>query len=133
MQLLETIYQKALTARENAYAPYSAFKVGAALCSESGQIYAACNVENASYPCGTCAEAGAISMMVAAGEKKIKDIVVVADSQILITPCGACLQRISEFSDEETMIHLADLRGIVKSYKFCELLPVSFHEENLKR
>ena len=88
--------------------------------------------ENVSYSCGTCAEAGAIAAMVVASERLISDIVVVADSHNLITPCGACLQRILEFSNEATTIHLADLKGIQKSYKLKELLPVAFHED-LKR
>ncbi len=132
MKLLENAYQKALVARKNAYAPYSGFLVGAAVLSENGEIYAAGNVENASYPCGTCAEAGAIAAMVAAGDKKIKDIVIVADGNDLIVPCGACLQRIAEFSDENTTISLADLQKIQKSYKISELLPVSFSVKDLK-
>lgn len=128
-----TLFEKAFKARENAYAPYSGFKVGAAVLTKEGHIYVGANAENVSYPCGTCAEAGAIAAMVAAGEYQITDIVVVADSQNLITPCGACLQRILEFSNSQTTVHLADLDGIKKSYKIGELLPVAFHEEGLKK
>ncbi len=133
MKLLESLYQKALQARNHAYAPYSGFSVGAALVSENGNMYAGSNVENASYPCGTCAEAGAISAMIAGGDKIIKDIVIVSGASDLIVPCGACLQRLREFSDEKTTIHLANLTKIEKSYKLSDLLPVSFSAEDLKK
>ena len=129
MTNIEILYHKALEARQNAYAPYSGFKVGAALLSENGNIYAGANVENVSYPCGTCAEEAAVAMMVANGEYKISDIVIVADGQSLIAPCGACLQRILEFSSDRTTIHLADLTGIQKSCGIKELLPSAFCED----
>ena len=129
MSILDALFEKALKARENAYAPYSAFKVGAAVLSKKGNIYTGANVENVSYPCGTCAEQSAIAAMVANGDYEISDIVIVADSQNLITPCGACLQRISEFSGKNTTVHSADLTGIKKSYKINALLPTAFKED----
>ena len=132
MSQLSLLFNQALNARQNAYAPYSHFAVGAAVLSANGKIYAGCNVENISYPCGTCAEAGAIAAMNADGERLIKDIVVVAEGDSLISPCGACLQRIFEFADAETTVHLADLTGIKQSLKIAELLPVSFNEGSLK-
>ncbi len=132
MSQLSLLFNQALNARQNAYAPYSHFAVGAAVLSANGKIYAGCNVENISYPCGTCAEAGAIAAMNADGGRLIKDIVVVADGDSLISPCGACLQRIFEFADAETTVHLADLTGIKQSLKITELLPVSFNEGSLK-
>jgi cytidine deaminase len=126
MSHLFNLLQAALAAREHAYAPYSGFCVGAAILDEHAQIHAGCNVENVSYPCGTCAEAGAVAAMIAGGGRLIQDIVIVADSQNLISPCGACRQRIAEFSDEHTKIHLADLGGIRKTYSVCDLLPCSF-------
>jgi len=129
MTITETLLSKAVEARQNAYAPYSNFKVGAAILTNKGNIYVGANAENVSYPCGTCAEAGAIAAMVAKGERLISDIVVVAEAKNLITPCGACLQRILEFSDDKTTIHLADLQGIKKSYNIKELLPVAFKED----
>lgn len=132
MSQLSLLFNQALNARQNAYAPYSHFAVGAAVLSANGKIYAGCNVENISYPCGTCAEAGAIAAMNADGGRLIKDIVVVADGDFLISPCGACLQRIFEFADAETTVHLADLTGIKQSLKITELLPVSFNEGSLK-
>ena len=132
MSQLSLLFTQALNARQNAYAPYSHFAVGAAVLSANGKIYAGCNVENISYPCGTCAEAGAIAAMNADGGRLIKDIVVVAGGDSLVSPCGACLQRIFEFADAETIVHLADLTGIKKSLKIAELLPISFNEGSLK-
>lgn len=128
----DALFQAALAYRDKAYAPYSSFAVGAAILGGNGKIYGGCNVENISYPCGTCAEAGAIAAMNADGERLIKAIVVVADGKDLITPCGACLQRILEFSDTNTTVYLANLEGIKKSYKLGQLLPVAFHEESLR-
>lgn len=133
MSAVSELYEQALAVRTHAYVPYSKFAVGAALLSASGKIYTGCNVENVSYPCGTCAEAGAIAAMNAAGERLIQDIVVVADSSSLISPCGACLQRIFEFSDKNTKIHLADLAGVKKTYMIAELLPAAFDEKELRR
>lgn len=129
MNDLHQLFEKALKVRLNAYAPYSGFKVGAALLSSKGQIYVGANTENVSYPCGTCAEQAAIAAMIAGGEYEISDIVVVANSKNLIAPCGACLQRIKEFSGKKTMVHLADLKGIQKSYSIAELMPFAFHED----
>lgn len=132
MSDINTLFKKALEARENAYAPYSMFKVGAAILSSNGNMYIGCNVENVSYPCGTCAEAGAIANMNASGDRLISDIVVVAKSERLITPCGACLQRIFEFSDKNTKVHLADLTSIKRTYHISDLLPLAFDEKELK-
>lgn len=133
MSELVSIFNLALKTRANAYAPYSGFKVGAAILSSGNNKYAGCNVENVSYPNGTCAETGAIASMVASGDSLIKDIVVVAESENLITPCGACLQRIFEFSDKNTKVHLADLSGIKKTFLISELLPLAFNEKELKK
>ncbi len=126
------LFDKASSARQNAYAPYSGFSVGAAVLAGNGKIYTGCNVENISYPCGTCAEAGAIAAMNADGERLIKEILVVAGGSSLVSPCGACLQRIFEFSDENTQVHLADLQGVKKTLKISDLLPFSFDEKDLR-
>ena len=133
MSDLISLFNKALQIRQNAYAPYSKFCVGAAVLSSNDNVYSGCNVENVSYPNGTCAETGAIAAMVAGGDVLIKDIVVVADSKVLIKPCGACLQRIFEFADNNTKVHLAKLEGIKKTYLISELLPLAFNEEELKK
>ncbi len=122
------LFEMAQAAAVNAYAPYSKFKVGAAIKSNTDKFYSGCNVENISYPVGTCAEAGAIAAMICGGDKKISEILIFADSKELITPCGACRQRIAEFGDNDTLIHLATKNGIQKSYKIAELLPSGFAE-----
>ena len=124
------LYKIALKARENAYAPYSNFKVGAVVLSEHDKLFGGCNVENASYPCGTCAEAGAISAMIAGGEKAIKEILIVADTKRIL-PCGNCLQKIAEFADETTLVHSADMNGNIKTFKLKELLPQNFKSEDM--
>ena len=129
MDILHQLHEQALMARSKAYAPYSRYKVGAAIYTKNQNIYASCNVENVSFPCGTCAEAGAISAMIAAGDKKIEAILVVSAGKNLVYPCGACLQRIAEFSDKKTKIYLADLKKICKVYTLSELLPYGFKED----
>lgn len=129
MAELKELFEKACEVRLKAYAPYSGFKVGAAVLSAGGHIYLGANVENVSYPCGTCAEQAAIAAMAAAGEYEIKDILVVADSKKLIAPCGACLQRIAEFAEPNTKVHLADLTGIKQSQMLSDLMPFAFYED----
>ena len=90
MNNISKLFELARSARRNAYAPYSNFAVGVALLSQEGNFYKSCNVENISYPCGSCAETGAIAAMVAGGDKQIAEILVLAEGSELITPCGAC-------------------------------------------
>ena len=99
--------------------------------SPSGRVFAGCNVENAAYPQGTCAEAGAISAMIAAGESRIAEILVIGDGDNLVTPCGGCRQRIREFASPETPIHVAGPKGVRRSFTLGELLPFSFGPDNL--
>ena len=128
MNIEQNLLTLAMQTAKNAYAPYSKFCVGAAILGKGGNYYSGCNVENISYPNGTCAETGAIAAMVAAGEKQIKEILIYADSKTLITPCGACLQRIAEFSDKTVKIHLANASGIQKTATLNDLFPNSFKE-----
>jgi cytidine deaminase len=121
----------ALKARANAYAPYSGFAVGAALRAEDGRVYVGANVENAAYPEGLCAEASAIGAMVAAGARRIAELVIVADGAALCTPCGACRQRIRELAAIDAKVHVAGPEGIRRSFALAELLPHSFGPENL--
>ena len=120
MKNYRQLFTFARTALEKAYAPYSHFRVGAAIEADDGKVYAGCNVENVSYPCGTCAEAGAVAAMVCGGSAKIR--------RILVTSDGACLQRILEFSLPETEILLADREGVKKTMTINELLPNAFKE-----
>ena len=126
-----SLIDAARRARENAYAPYSNFKVGAALRTKSGEVFSGCNVENVAYPEGTCAEAGAIAAMVAAGQGDIAEILVMAESDVPITPCGGCRQKISELGTPETVIILANTQEEVGRTTLGELLPGSFTPAHL--
>ncbi|MEE7446743.1 cytidine deaminase [Methylobacterium radiotolerans] len=128
---LAALFEAARAVRGRAHAPYSRFSVGAALRDERGAIHAGCNVENAAYPVGTCAEAGAIAAMVAAGGRRIAAILVCGDGNGLVTPCGACRQRIREFAGPDTPIHAAGPGGVARSFTLAELLPESFGPETL--
>jgi cytidine deaminase len=117
---------KASEALENAYAPYSNFKVAACLCSERDSLFVGVNVENVSYSLSVCAETSAISQMIAHGEKEIKSIVIINNSSHFCSPCGACRQRIFEFSTPKTLVHLCSKQAIIKSLTISELLPEAF-------
>jgi cytidine deaminase len=114
-----------------AYCPYSHYRVGAAIRTGSGVLVAGCNVENAAYPLGSCAEAGAIAAMVAAGERTIVEVVVVTDGETPGTPCGGCRQRIREFAGPGAWVHSVSSTGAVLSTTMAELLPDSFGPEFL--
>lgn len=129
----EVLFSAAKAAQQQAYAPYSRFKVGAALLADDGAVYPGCNVENAAYPVGACAEAGAISAMVAGGARAIRAILVLGDGPELVTPCGACRQRIREFAMPETPILIAGPEGIRARFSLAELLPASFGPANLPK
>ncbi len=124
----EQLIEAAKKARQNAYAPYSNYFVGAAIVDDRGGIYTGCNVENAAYPEGNCAEANAIGAMVTAGGKKISVIAAVGGGDALefCTPCGGCRQSILEFSDENTRIILINEEGEIQKYSIDELLPLAF-------
>ena len=119
-------------AMARAYAPYSNFPVGAALLGANGKIYAGCNVENAAYPQGCCAEASAISAMVADGERQIQAVLVVGQGAALIAPCGGCRQRLNEFAAPETPVHLCGPTGLMKTVTMGELLPHGFGPHSLE-
>ena len=114
-----------------AYAPYSRFPVGAAVRGESGALYAGCNVENAAFPLGSCAEASAISAMVMAGERRILEVLVIGNGPALVSPCGGCRQRLHEFADDTTPVHICDSDGLRRTVTLGELLPLSFGPGNL--
>ena len=131
MNLLDSLFATARAAQSNAYAPYSGFKVGAAVRATTGNIYGGCNVENAAYPVGICAEAAAIAAMVCAGADRISDILVLGEGDAHVTPCGACRQRIMEFATATTRIHVAGPDGVRGSFGMDELLPHGFGRKNL--
>lgn len=126
------LYDRARAARQHAHAPYSGFLVGAALRTEGGTVHVGCNVENASYPEGWCAETSAIASMITAGsvpaDRRIAEVVVTADKieGRLTTPCGGCRQRLAEFSGPETVVHVTDPAGDSRTYRMRELLPAAF-------
>ena len=131
-KLLPGLLRAAKHARSRAYAPYSKFKVGAAILADDGAVYSGGNVENAAYPNGVCAETSAISAMVLGGGKKIREIAVVAGGPKLVTPCGGCRQRIAEFAEPETPVHVCSPDGLKTTFTIAELLPASFDKRNLR-
>ena len=128
-----TLLAAATKVRENAYVPYSRFKVGAAIRATSGTIYSGCNVENVAYPEGTCAEAGAIAAMIAGGDTRIAEIAVIADSPEPVPCCGGCRQKIAEFADQDVRVTLYTTDGKSKSMTVAELLPGSFTAAHMDR
>ena len=128
-----TLLSAATKVRENAYAPYSRFKVGAAIRAASGTIYSGCNVENVAYPEGTCAEAGAIAAMIAAGDTEIAEVAVIADSPIPVSPCGGCRQKLAEFGKGTVKVTLATTDGLRQETTLADLLPGAFTAEYMER
>ena len=127
-----SLIEAAKSVQNNAYAPYSNFKVGAAVRAASGQIYAGCNVENVAYPEGTCAEAGAIAAMVAAGETEITEALVIADSPLPVSPCGGCRQKLAEFCGGAVKITMTTLGGATSEMTIADLLPGAFSQEHME-
>ncbi len=125
--------QAARAVRENAYAPYSNFKVGAALLADDGRVYVGCNVENVAYPEGTCAEAGAIAAMIASGAHRIVEAYVIADSPDPVPPCGGCRQKLSEFAARDVAVTLATTDGSEFKTTVGDLLPGAFDAGHMDR
>jgi cytidine deaminase len=127
-----TLKDQALSVRENAYAPYSNFKVGAAITAANGEIFMGCNVENVAYPEGTCAEAGAIAAMIAAGQTRLTEVYVVADAPTPVSPCGGCRQKLIEFGAGDVRVTMATLQGDELKMTLAELMPGAFTEQHLE-
>jgi cytidine deaminase len=124
----------AVAAREKAYAPYSNFLVGAAVRDEHGRVHAGCNVENAAYPIGNCAEASALAAMVLAGGRRVVEAAVAGTGAALVTPCGGCRQRLREFGAPELPVHICDEHGTLRrTFTLDELLPASFGPDHLTK
>ncbi len=128
-----TLLQAATDVRLRAYAPYSRFKVGAAIRAASGAVYQGCNVENVAYPEGTCAEAGAIAAMIAAGDTVISEVCVIADSPAPVPPCGGCRQKLAEFAAPDVKVTLCTTDGTQKVMTVAELLPGLFTAAHMDR
>ncbi len=122
----QELFAVARAAMENAHAPYSFYRVGAAVRGGSGKIYGGTNVENASYPEGWCAETSAIGALITAGEKTITEICVLGGGETPATPCGGCRQRLSEFASPQTPVYVGTKHGLSGSYSMADLLPEAF-------
>jgi cytidine deaminase len=129
----DLLISAAMEARIQAHAPYSKFYVGAAMRDDQGRIFSGCNIENAAYPQGWCAEPSAISHLIRAGGKAITEVVVIGNGETLCTPCGGCRQKIREFAMPDVKIHCCSEDGnLIRTFTLEELLPASFGPENLK-
>lgn len=129
---LQALISAARAARTHAHAPYSRFAVGAAVMDEQGRIHAGCNVENAAYPQGWCAETSALAHMIMAGGKTVRAVAVMGDAAQPVTPCGGCRQKLREFASLDTPVVVADLHGERLRMTLGELLPASFGPEHLR-
>ncbi len=127
----EKLIELALDARKNAYAPYSNYRVGAALLCEDGSVYTGCNIESASYPCGICAERTAMPKAISDGKRSFKTIAVVGSSDEICTPCGMCRQFMYEFAPNLRVL-CCNPNGGVKEYSLKELLHAGFGPSSLK-
>jgi len=129
----QQLLDAATKAKNNAYAPYSNFHVGAALLTSSGKLFPGCNLENSSYGLTICAERNAICRMVADGERQIASILVIGDTEEFLPPCGACRQVIAEFSSPDTVIYMCNKNGDCKETTLSRILPFTFFLEDKKR
>jgi cytidine deaminase len=128
----DALIAAARAARAQAYAPYSKFAVGAAVLDEQGRIHAGCNVENAAYPQGWCAETSALAAMVLAGGRRVQALAVCGVADEPVTPCGGCRQKLREFAAADCPVWVADLDALKASFTLQELLPASFGPHHLK-
>lgn len=128
---IETMLDLARRALANAHAPYSRFRVGACVRAASGRLYAGCNVENAALPITQCAEASAIGAMVAAGDRRILEAVIVTERAGPCPPCGRCRQQIAEFAGPDARIHLCGPEGVRVTTTLGHLLPMAFGPDSL--
>lgn len=129
--VLQALLAAAQQARTRSYSPYSRYAVGAAVLDENGAIHAGCNIENAAYPQGWCAEATALGAMVMAGGSRAVAVLVAGPGPETITPCGGCRQKLREFGNSETLVIAADPGGVKQSWTLEQLLPHSFGPNHL--
>jgi len=126
------LHRLAVQAMAKAHAPYSRFRVGAAILTSDGRTYSGCNIENASYPEGWCAETTAIGHMIMDGGGRVDEVAVVCEKMPGITPCGGCRQRLAEFGNAQTRVHLCDMEGVVETVTLGALLPLAFDMEGIE-
>ena len=129
---MQELLDTAREAQANAYAPYSGFLVGAAIRADDGTIHSGCNIENAAYPEGICAEGAAIAAMVRAGKRRIAEVLVIGSGTAPCAPCGGCRQKIGEFADPGTPVHLCGSEGEYLTVTVGDLLPHAFGPADLK-
>ncbi|ENH96238.1 cytidine deaminase [Gracilibacillus halophilus YIM-C55.5] len=127
----QVLIQEALEAREKAYVPYSKFPVGAALLTDKGDVYHGCNIENSAYPVTNCAERTALFKAISEGDKEFVTMIVAADTDRPVPPCGACRQVMSELCPADMKVILTNLHGEKKETTVQELLPGAFTPEDL--
>ena len=130
---MQALLNQAIEARKKAYTPYSNFQVGAAVLTKDHRVFQGCNIENASYGLANCAERTAIFKAVSEGGNEIDTIIVVADTEGPVSPCGACRQVMAEFCDKDTKIILANLKGEKLETTIDQLLPGSFSSKDLTK
>lgn len=130
---MRDLAEAAKLARLKAHAPYSRFRVGAAMRDEQGRVFSGCNIENAAYPQGWCAEPSAISSLVMAGGNRITEVAVLGNGDAMCTPCGGCRQKIREFATDDVKIHCCAEDGrLIRTFTLGELLPHSFGPDHLR-
>ena len=129
---MDDLLKSAKQARASAYAPYSGFRVGASIRTNDDRIFSGCNVENAAYPQGICAEGSAIAAMVAAGAHTIREILIIGSGPDICSPCGGCRQKINEFASGDTMVHMCNEDGAVESTTLSQLMPMAFGPDDLE-
>jgi cytidine deaminase len=129
--VIDRLLKAARSVQARAHAPYSRFRVGAAVLDESGRVHSGCNVENAAYPQGSCAETNAFGALVAAGGKEVRALLVLGQGEHLVTPCGGCRQRLRELAGADTPVLVAGPAGVRATFTLEQLLPHSFGPENL--
>ena len=128
---MKDLLESAKAAQANAYAPSSGFRVGASIRTARGEIYSGCNIENAAYPEGVCAEGAAIAAMVTAGEREIAEVLVIGSGDAACSPCGGCRQKLGEFSRKDTAVHMCNAAGERTTLSLGELLPHAFDTDSL--
>ena len=130
---MEDLLHLAKRMMQRAHAPYSKFHVGAAVRDEDGGIHGGCNVENAAYPQGWCAEASAIAALVGAGKRRIVECLVIGPGPEPIAPCGGCRQKLREFATDDLPVHLCSPDGLHRTVTLGQLLPMSFGPHHLEK
>jgi cytidine deaminase len=128
---LQALWDAARQVRAHAHAPYSRFAVGAAVLDEQGRVHAGCNVENAAYPQGWCAETSALAALVSAGGRRVQAVLVVGEAADPVTPCGGCRQKLREFAADECPVIVADSQQVRARFTLGQLLPFSFGPQHL--